>query len=201
MAEVRVRAATTRDAERIAAVYAPHVESSYASFEEVAPDAAEMAARMTAAPRLPWLVAEGADGHVLGFAYAAHHRVRRAYRWACDTSVYLDAAATGRGVGTALYAELLPAVTALGYVQCFAAIALPNDASVALHRRLGFEELGTYRDVGYKLGGWRSVQWFQRTLAELPAHPDEPRPWTPALPLTSLTEVPETVHGFWNLRQ
>jgi phosphinothricin acetyltransferase len=83
-------------------------------------------------------------------------------------------------VGTALYAELLPAVTALGYVQCFAAIALPNDASVALHRRQGFEELGTYRDVGYKLGGWRSVQWFQRTLAELPASPAEPRPWAPA---------------------
>lgn len=180
MAEVLVRGATTRDAERIATIYAPHVESSYASFEEVAPDAHEMAARMTAEPQLPWLAAEDAGGHVLGFAYAAHHRVRRAYRWACDTSVYLDPEATGQGVGTALYAELLPTVTGLGYLQCFAAIALPNDASVALHRRHGFTQLGVYRDVGYKLGAWRSVAWFQRTLAELPTSPAEPRAWVPA---------------------
>lgn len=180
MEPVRLRPATTHDAERISAIYAPHVESSYASFEETAPDAHEIAGRMTAQPRLPWLVAEDADGHVLGFAYAAHHRVRRAYRWACDTSVYLDQAATGRRVGTALYDALLPILADLGYVQCFAAIALPNDASVALHRAHGFAELGVYRDVGFKLGQWRSVAWFQRTLVEPPAQPAEPRAWEPA---------------------
>lgn len=179
MADIRVRAASPRDAERIAAVYAPHVEASYASFEEVAPDAREMAARMAAAPLLPWLVAEDAEERVLGFAYAAHHRVRRAYRWACDVSVYLDAGATGRGIGTALYAELLPTVERLGYVQCFAGIALPNDASVALHRAHGFAQLGVYRDVGFKLGAWRSVAWFQRTLADPPSDPAEPKGWAP----------------------
>ncbi len=177
MQPVHLRPATTHDAARIAEIYAPHVETSYASFEEAAPDAFEIAGRMTAEPRLPWLVAQDDDARVLGFAYASHHRVRRAYRWACDTSVYLDAPATGRGVGTALYAELLPAVAGLGYVQCFAAIALPNDASVALHRAHGFEQLGVYRDVGYKLGAWRSVAWFQRTLVDPPAQPAEPRAW------------------------
>ncbi|MGD9956962.1 MAG: N-acetyltransferase family protein [Candidatus Nanopelagicales bacterium] len=178
MEPVRLRPATTHDAARIAEIYAPHVESSYASFEETAPDPFEIAGRMTVEPRLPWLVA--LDGEtVLGFAYAAHHRVRRAYRWACDVSVYLDASATGRGVGSALYAELLPLLTGLGYVQCFAAIALPNDASVALHRAHGFAELGVYRDVGFKLGEWRSVAWFQRTLVDPPAEPSEPRAWQP----------------------
>jgi phosphinothricin acetyltransferase len=146
VAGLSIRAATAVDAGAIAQVYAPHVESSYASFEEVAPDASTMAERMAAQPPLPWLVAE-IDGDVVGFAYASHHRVRPAYRWSVDSSVYLDARASGRGVGTALYARLVPILVGLGYVNLFAAIALPNDASVRLHEAQGFVEIGRYRDV------------------------------------------------------
>jgi phosphinothricin acetyltransferase len=155
---------------------------SYASFEEAAPDAAEILRRMSAQPLLPWLVAVE-DGAVVGFAYASHHRARPAYRWSCDVSVYVAPGAGGRGIGTALYAQLLPLVRSLGYVQCFAAIALPNDASVALHRARGFEPLGVYRDVGFKLGAWRDVAWFQLALQEPPADPREPAAWDPAAPL------------------
>jgi len=174
--DVTIRAATAEDAAEIAAVYAPHVEASYASFEEVAPAAAEMARRMADPPALPWLVAER-EGAVVGFAYAAHHRARPAYRWSCDLSVYLAADATGQGVGTALYARLVPLVRDLGHVSAYAAIALPNDASEALHRAQGFVPLGTFRDVGFKRGEWRDVAWFHLPLVAPPALPGEPRAW------------------------
>jgi phosphinothricin acetyltransferase len=175
--DVTIRAATTSDAAAIAGVYAPHVLTSYASFEEVAPSADEIARRMADPPALPWLVAER-DGAVVGFAYAAHHRVRRAYRWSCDLSVYLDAEATGRGVGTALYERLIPLVRELGHVSAYAGVTLPNTASVRLHETHGFVPLGTFRDVGFKLGEWRDVEWFHLPLVDPPPeHPVEPRAW------------------------
>jgi L-amino acid N-acyltransferase YncA len=175
--DVTIRAARADDAAAIARVYAPHVEASYASFEEVAPTAEEIAQRMADPPALPWLVAER-DGEVVGFAYAAHHRVRRAYRWSCDLSVYLDASATGHRVGTELYARLIPVVRELGHVSAYAAIALPNAASVRLHEKHGFVPLGTFRDVGFKLGAWRDVAWFHLSLVDPPpAEPVEPRTW------------------------
>jgi phosphinothricin acetyltransferase len=177
---VRIRAATVDDAWTIATLYAPHVEASYASFEEMAPSTEEMARRMADPPALPWLVAECEDA-IVGFAYAAHHRVRPAYRWSCDLSVYLAADSTGNGIGTALYARLVPLVRDLGHVSAYAAIALPNAASVALHRAQGFEQLGTFRDVGFKLGEWRDVAWFHLPLVDPPADPPEPRPWAGTL--------------------
>ena len=173
---VTVRPAAFDDAAAIARVYAPHVEASYASFEEVAPDPAQIAHRMADPPRLPWLVAQHA-GEVIGFAYAAHHRTRPAYRWSCDLSVYLDAGATGRGIGTALYTRLVPLVRELGQVSAYAAIALPNDASVRLHEAQGFTLLGVFRDVGFKGGAWRDVAWLHLPLVDPPPRPGEPLAW------------------------
>jgi phosphinothricin acetyltransferase len=172
-----VRPATAADAAAIAAIYAQHVAGGYATFELEPPDAAEFARRMSVRPRLPWLVAE--DGPtVLGFAYAGGHRERAAYRWAADVSVYLEPGARRRGIGRALYERLLPTVTALGYVSAFAGISLPNEASTGLHEALGFSLVGIYRGVGFKLGEWRDVAWYQRRLVDaLPASPAEPREW------------------------
>ena len=175
---VSIRPATSADAAAIAAVYASYVDGGYATFETSPPDAAEYERRMLARPRLPWLVAEE-DATVLGFAYAARHRERAAYRWSADVSVYLSPGATGRGVGRALYEQLLPAVASLGYVSAFAGIALPNPASVGLHEALGFTLVGIYRDVGYKLGQWRDVGWWQLALRDPPDEPSEPEDWTP----------------------
>jgi L-amino acid N-acyltransferase YncA len=172
-----VRPAAAADAAGIAAVYAPYVTEGVASFEEVAPDAAEMRARMLRDPRLPWFVAVR-DGTVVGFASSARHRDRAAYRWSADCSAYLTAAERGRGTARALYAQLLPALRALGYVSAFAGIALPNDASAGFHEALGFTPVGVYAAVGYKHGAWRDVGWWQRALVDpLPAEPAEPRPW------------------------
>ena len=177
-APAEIRSAHLADAAGIAAVYRPYVEDSVASFEEIAPDAAEVERRMAAAPRLPWLVAVRGDA-VVGYAYGSQHRTRRSYRWAVDASVYLDADERGRGTGRALYDRLLPELAALGYVTVCAGIALPNDASVRLHEAVGFSLVGVYRGVGFKRGAWHDVGWWQRPLAEAPADPAEPRAWSP----------------------
>lgn len=169
-----IRPATARDAAAVAAVYAPYVLGSVASFEEVPPGEAEVAARM--ANGLPWLVAD--DDGVVGYAYAGPHHARAGYRWSVTVSVYLAAAHHGRGLGTALYAELLPLLAELGYVRAYAGITLPNDASVRLHEAVGFVPVGVYRSVGFKDGQWRDVGWWQRTLQDPPpGAPPEPRRW------------------------
>lgn len=176
--EVEIRAATTADAPSIAAIYRPYVEESVISFEEMAPAAAEIAARMTAAP-LPWLVAVR-DAGVVGYAYAGPHRSRAAYRWAVDVSVYLAGTEKRRGTGRALYTQLLSVLRDLGYVRAYAGITLPNPASVGLHEAMGFTLVGVYQRVGFKSGAWHDVGWWQLSLAaEIEGSPAEPTPWNP----------------------
>jgi L-amino acid N-acyltransferase YncA len=174
--DVRVRAAVQSDAAAIAAVYAPYVTDDVASFETDPPDAAEFARRMAVRPRLPWLVAER-GGVVTGYCYGSRHRDRAAYRWSVDVSVYLDRSEHRRGTGRALYEPLLAELRSLGYVNAYAGIALPNDASVGLHEALGFRLVGIYRGVGYKFGAWRDVGWWQRALVAPPVDPPEPAEW------------------------
>ncbi len=161
------------DAAACAAIYAPHVEHSAVSFEEVAPDAAAMAVRIEATQAThPWLVAVDGGG-VRGFAYGCRHRERAAYRWAADVSVYVDAEARRAGVGRALYAELLDRLRAAGLHTACAGITLPNPASVSLHESFGFEPVGVYRRIGWKEGAWRDVGWWQLQL--VPPGPEDPR--------------------------
>ncbi len=154
------------------------VTDTFASFEESVPSEAELIRRMLARPRMPWLVAVEA-GTVIGYAYASQHRRRPAYRWSAECSVYIAGDHRRRGVGHLLYQRLIGDVAGLGYVSLFAGITLPNAASVGLHEAMGFEKLGVFRDVGFKHGSWRDVGWWQRTLRDPPATPDEPREWSP----------------------
>jgi L-amino acid N-acyltransferase YncA len=171
-----IRLATLADAPALARIYAPYVEDSCISFEAVAPDAAEMAARWRAvAPIAPWLVLED-GGEVAGYAYAARHRERAAYRWAVDVSVYIDGRHHRRGAGSALYRALLAMVTAQGFYLAHAGITLPNAGSVGLHEALGFRLVGIYGDVGWKHGAWRDVGWWRLPLRAPDGAPDEPRP-------------------------
>ena len=135
------------------------------SFEEQAPDAAEMASRIRRIGAAhPWLVAER-DGVVVGFAYACRHRERAAYRWAADVSVYVAADHRRQGCAQQLYEQLLDALRARGLRIACAGITLPNPASVALHEGLGFVPVGVYRRIGWKLGAWHDVGWWQLELA------------------------------------
>ena len=110
-----------------------------------------------------WLVAE-VDGKVAGYAYGSPHRERAAYASSCDVAVYVDPAHARQGIGRTLYAALFPLLADKGSHAAFAGIALPNDASVGLHEAMGFTPVGIYREVGWKLGGWRDVGWWQRLL-------------------------------------
>jgi L-amino acid N-acyltransferase YncA len=174
---MKLRATTPDDAAAIALIYAPFVAASAASFETEPPDAAAMRARIEAGGELyPWIAAEGEDGALLGYAHAARFRERPAYRFTVETTVYLRPEACGRGLGTRLYAPLLATLEAQGFTQAIAAITLPNEASVALHERLGFEPAGTYRRVGWKLGAWHDVGLWQKALASAAIPPAEPHP-------------------------
>ncbi|HEX8124278.1 MAG TPA: GNAT family N-acetyltransferase [Allosphingosinicella sp.] len=174
---MKPRAATPEDAAAIADIYAHFVTGSSVSFETEPPGEAAMRARLEAGGGLyPWLVGEAGNGSILGYAYAARFRDRPAYRFAVETSVYLRADAAGRGLGQRLYEPLLAALEAQGFTQAIAAITLPNEASVRLHERLGFERAGTYRQVGWKLGAWHDVGLWQRRLARAGRPPVEPLP-------------------------
>jgi phosphinothricin acetyltransferase len=172
----RIRPAAESDATAVRAIYGPAVEQTVASFEEAVPDEAEIVRRMTGRPRLPWLVAESASA-VVGYAYAARHADRAAYRWSANVSVYLAEEARGQGIGRSLYERLIPELTALGYLNLYAGITLPNPASQALHEALGFKLIGVYPNVGYKFGQWRDVGWWGRSVGSHPGTPAEPREW------------------------
>jgi len=175
---VSIRLASEADAAATAAIYRPYVEESAISFEDRAPDAAEMARRMAGErPGLhPWLVAED-QGRVIGYAASSPFRTRPAYRWTVETGIYLAPDACGRGLGVGLLSALLTMLEQQGYVAAIGAIALPNDASVAVHEKLGFVHTGTYRGVGFKLGKWLDVGLWQRELTPRLDEPPEPRPF------------------------
>jgi L-amino acid N-acyltransferase YncA len=162
----------SRDAAACAAIYAPHVEAGATSFEEHPPGAEEIAARIERySTTHPWLVAES-GGEVVGYAYACPHRERAAYRWAVDVSVYVVAGRQREGIGHGLYEALLGQLRRRRFQVACAGITLPNEASVALHERLGFIAVGVYRRIGWKAGAWRDVGWWQLEL--LPAGDDPP---------------------------
>lgn len=173
----RIRPADpTADAAAVSAIYASAVLDSIASFEEVAPDAPEMAARMrTTLDRLPWLVAEAeTGGTVIGYAYAGPHHPRPGYRWSVNVSVYIAEGWQGRGIGRALYDALLAILGRQGIVNAYAGIALPNAASVALHEAIGMRRIAIYERVGFKFDAWHDVAWYGMRLIESAGRPSEP---------------------------
>lgn len=171
-----------RDAAAVAAIYADGVERTVASFEEVAPGAEEMAERMRCTLALtPWLVACAADGTVIGYAYAGPHHARPGYRWSVNLSAYVADGQRGRGIGRRLYAELLLLVRRQGFVNAYAGVTLPNEASERLHEAIGMRRFAVYRRVGYKFGAWHDVAWYELRLADPAGAPAEPVP-LPDLP-------------------
>ena len=173
----RIRTATPGDGAGVAAVYAPEVTDGVASFETHPPSTHEMSGRIARVlPVHPWLVLEE-DGRIAGFAYAAPHRDRAAYRWSVDTTVYVGREHQGRGFGRALYGVLLDTLVRQGFHAAYAGVTLPNPASEALHRSLGFETIGIYPEVGFKHDAWRDTAWMRRVLTPASGQPAEPIPF------------------------
>ena len=172
-----VRAAVPADAGPVAAIFAHYVATSVATFEEVAPAAADWRQRLSdlAGRNLPFLVAEaGGDGSVCGFAYASPWRPKPAYRHTVEDTVYLAPGHTGRGIGSALLGGLLAGCAAAGARQVIAVIAdTGGDASAALHRRFGFTQAGVLSGVGRKHGRWIDTVLMQKELMQKELGPGE----------------------------
>jgi len=159
---LRIRDADARaDARACVEVYAPYVRDTAISFEERPPSAEEMARRIERA--YVWLVAEQ-EGQVMGYAYGARFAQRPAYRWSAEVSVYVAASSHRAGLGRALYGELFERLRALGLWTLCAGVTQPNAASDGLHRAMGFVEVGVYKRIGFKLGAWQDVRWWQLDL-------------------------------------
>jgi L-amino acid N-acyltransferase YncA len=159
-----IRPATADDAAACRAIYAPFVTDNWVSFELHVPTVEDMQSRIAVSgASYSWLVGE-IDNRIAGYAYGSAHRTREAYQTSCDVAVYIDPAFKRRGVGRALYEALLPMLKARGFHAAFAGIALPNPGSIGLHEALGFSPIGVYHEVGWKMGDWRDVGWWQRLL-------------------------------------
>jgi L-amino acid N-acyltransferase YncA len=180
-----VRIATEADAEAIAAIYQPYVRETAISFEEVPPTPAEIAHRLRSIREThPYLVFVDGAG-VLGYAYGSVHRAKPAYRWSVETTLYVARSAHRRGIGRALYTELLDLLTRQGFHSAFAGIVLPNQKSVGLHESMGFVYLGTFAEIGYKHGELHDLGWWRRTLKE-------GRPRHEPIPFASLVSPPSS---------
>jgi phosphinothricin acetyltransferase len=170
-----IRLAGATDAAAIAAIYAPFCEGSIVSFETAAPSAEEFARRIgSITENWPWLVLEEGNA-VAGYAYASRHHERAAYGWAVNTGIYVGDGFRGRGVGRALYTSLFELLRQQGYFKACAGITLPNAASVALHKAFGFALVGVYRGIGFKLGGWHDVAWYEADVQPEIQSPPPPR--------------------------
>jgi L-amino acid N-acyltransferase YncA len=174
-----VRLATEFDAPQIQNIYEPYVIETPATFELDAPDVSDIRRRVIETlVHYPWLVCEDSDGAILGYAYGSQHRVRSAYQWSADVSVYVDRRYHGLGVGKSLYKGLLGILALQGYCTAYAGITLPNPSSVRLHEGLGFTKVGVFKDTGFKLGEWRDVGWWELQLRQYDINPKTPVPFT-----------------------
>lgn len=170
-----IRLARPEDTSSILEIYAPYIRDTSITFETEVPSESEFAGRIrTYMINFPWLVFEK-DQKVAGYAYAARYRERAAYQWGVECSVYIHPEFHRAGIARQLYQALFRILKFQGFTTVYAVINLPNDSSVALHETLGFHHFATYEKVGYKLGRWKNVGWWQLTLND---YIDNPPPVT-----------------------
>ena len=157
-------------------MYAPYVLGASSTFEYDVPSAEEFTARIEKiSAQYPYLVCE-VDGQIVGYAYGSTHRERAGYRWCAEATVYLNEAYYRRGIARVLYTALFTLMKEQGYHSIYVSILSTNESSVAFHRSMGFEDIGTFRNIGYKLGEWHSNIWMQLFLNEHHTEPALPLP-------------------------
>jgi phosphinothricin acetyltransferase len=169
-----IRGATDSDAESILEIYAPYIEDTSYTFETEIPTIDSFKERIISnLQNWPWLVCE-IDGVIAGYAYGSKHRERVAYQWSVECSVYVHDNFQRVGVAKGLYTALIGILRLQGFRNLYAVINLPNDKSVAFHENMGFEYFAVYKNVGYKLGKWKNVGWWQLQLNEYTEEPPPP---------------------------
>ena len=159
-----IRLAKPTDAAAILEIYAPYIRHTSITFETEVPAVADFANRISSYLEIwPWLVYEE-NGQIIGYAYASRYRERIAYQWGVECSVYIHKDHHRKGIASILYKKLFAILKMQGFTTVYTVINLPNDESVALHEKMGFEYFATYKNVGYKLGKWKNVGWWQLQL-------------------------------------
>lgn len=163
--DVEIRPAVAADAGALARIYNFYIRETIVTFEEEALPDEEMARRLeeVQSASLPWLVAAYGD-EIVGYAYATNWKRRYGYRFSAEVTVYLDPDYGGKGIGSALYDRLIPLVEMRGIRVVIGGIALPNDASVALHEKFGFQKVAQFREVGIKFDKWIDVGYWEKIL-------------------------------------
>ena len=170
-----IRLAKESDAASILNIYAPYIEKTSFTFETEVPSTEEFANRIHSyLQNWPWLVCE-INGEVAGYAYGSKYRERTGYQWCAECSVYVHDDFQRKGVAKALYAALIEILKLQGFRNLYAVINTPNDRSVAFHEQMGFEYFATYQNVGYKLGKWKNVGWWQLQLNDYVPEPVAPK--------------------------
>ena len=161
---MEIRFAKPSDARSLLDIYAPYVENTAITFEYEVPTIEDFATRIAKTlEKYPYLVAEE-DGVVVGYAYASTYYARAAYDWAVELSVYVSQDARGQGVGSKLYDALEEMLEQMGYIHFLACISLPNEASLALHRKRGYQQVAHFPKIGYKFNRWHDIVWLQKSL-------------------------------------
>ena len=171
---ISIRLATPGDAQAILNIYAPYIQNTSFTFETEVPSIDAFKERIRAClQNWPWLVCE-INGTIAGYAYGAKYRERVAYQWCVESSVYVHDDFQRTGVAKALYSALIEMVRMQGFTNLYAVINLPNEKSVSFHESMGFEYFATYKNVGYKLGRWKNVGWWQLQLNDYVMEPKAP---------------------------
>ena len=169
-----IRVATKDDAVGMLDIYAPFILNSGITQETEVPSVEDFPKRIISnLEERPWLVCEIND-EIAGYAYAGRHRDRKGYQWCTEPSVYISEKFYGFGIANALYTALFDILRLQGYINAYAVITLPNERSIAFHKKFGFEYLTTYKKIGYKLGQWHDVGWMQYEISPHKKEPKEP---------------------------
>ena len=183
-----IRTATPDDSESILKIYAPYIVKTSYTFETEVPTVDSFKERISSyLKNWPWLVCE-LDGVIAGYAYGTRHRERVAYQWSIESSVYVHDDYQRMGVARAIYTALINILKLQGFRNLYAVINLPNDKSVSFHEKLGFEYFATYKNVGYKLGRWKNVGWWQLQLNEYSLEPEPPMNFS-TLDITKIRKI------------
>jgi L-amino acid N-acyltransferase YncA len=169
-----IRLIETKDSAEVLEIYKPYVLNTHITFEYDVPTAPEFLKKIEdISSEYPWLVYLENE-KILGYAYGSIHRYRTAYKWSAESTIYLAEPVKGKGIGRLLYKTLFGILKMQGYFNVYAGVGLPNKPSERLHKSMGFNELGVFKNIGYKLGKWHDTKWFQLHLNE---HiPDPPLP-------------------------